>query len=1180
MLIVRKASVGVLFTTLVFALLILPSAPAAFGQGITTGTIAGTVVDPSGAVLPNATVTATSNSQGTTRQVTSGADGNFALYSVPIGSYTVTVSAQSFSTTTVNNVQVNSGATTNLNMVKLALGTSSTQVEVNGSAAALLQTTDSQVTTTFNTQALENIPLNNGFDTITEVVPGIVSAHSAIFANFSGDSFSVNGQNGRFNNFEIDGQANNDNSVAGPQIFFGNQDAIQEIQVISNSYSAQYGRNAGAVVNYITKSGSNAFHGSGFEFYQGDMLASLTNFEKNPIFGYCAPGQSPSSGCAQPVVPRYVENRYGGTIGGPIFKDKLFFFGSTYWDKLLTGVVPSQSTPLLTPTPAGISDLQAAFPGNSAVAGLAAYGPYGVTLGNPQPVGTPVIETVTGPGGATAQIPFAPVTRSIGTPYTDQEELGRLDWAPTARDHFFLRYFYQNDVTDGVAVSANPSLAAGTWVNVPGITHSVGADWTHVFSDHWVDQLRYSFQESKVYFEGGSDPGCLSTSFTACTTEMLFVGSNLDASFGVDAAFPQGRTVKVTQVQNNATWSRGNHTILFGGEFDYQDSPNIFLPNYNGVYLYSTLSDFLQDNGALDLADGNPIIPFTEPDAAAYLQDDWKVTPTFTAHLGLRWEFFGQAVNELHNETVARESNPATAFFDTALPLSERTVPSVAQFYKNFQPRIGFAWNPDFDRRFVLRGGYSINANPAFNNIFILDAIATPVAIAQELPCAQNCQPASGNFTGAGVRATNLSRLARGGDPRFADQNYVPSNFRTPYVQTYTLAIEHQIGKAAVGSIRYVGTKTTDNFQSVNENPYLLPVAEAFPDIVSLSSLCSVATDPGYGRPNCDRANLAYVTNGGWANYNGLQLNLTSQNYRGLTGTLSYTYSRNIDNLTDVFSSSTGAGSSVQYSQNPLDPDAGERGVDGYDVPNLVGISFLYTFPKIANRNGLLSRVVNGFNLSGIYRFTSGQPFTAVQPLTLDGITGDTSFCDGVFNSSTVGPGNDTCRLALSNPKAPLNTVAYLNPYVSVDGVPTPGTPHYINYNSDYIDNNGNYNAGTPVDPSSSHWIINNQAYALSVNNPYPGVSRNTLRGQTFSDLDASIYKTTQVTERVAIQLSMSAYNALNQMYRNPPVVGVGSYSPTAPNFFLSNATQDSGINTSITTAGNRWVIIGGKVIF
>ena len=269
----------------------------ALSQGITTGTVQGVIADPSGAVISDATVELDSTTTGLKLSTHSTGDGTFKFFAVPIGVYKAVISASNFSKVTVDSVTVQSGATTNLNQVTLHIGATE-QVEVNGSAASLLETTDSQVTTTFDTHTIQNIPLNNGFDTVAEVIPGVVStggrAYGDNFSNNNGDNFSVNGQSGRYNNFEIDGQANNDNSIGGPDAFFGSQDAIQEIQVITNDYSAQYGRNAGAVVNYVTKSGGNTFHGSGFEFYQGQFLSSLTDFEESPNFGFCAPGQSPS----------------------------------------------------------------------------------------------------------------------------------------------------------------------------------------------------------------------------------------------------------------------------------------------------------------------------------------------------------------------------------------------------------------------------------------------------------------------------------------------------------------------------------------------------------------------------------------------------------------------------------------------------------------------------------------------------------------------------------------------------------------------------------------------------------------------------------------------------------------------------------------------------------------------
>ena len=1160
----------------------------ALGQGITTGTVQGTVADPSGAVIPSAQIQLQSDTSGLALSSRSGGDGSFRFLLVPIGIYKLIVSAQGFSNETVENVAVQAGATTNLNHVQLRIG-SAEQVVVNGSAAALLETSDSQVTTVFDTQTVQNLPLNNGFDTVAEVVPGVVSTggrtYGDNFSNDNGDNFSVNGQNGRYNNFEIDGQSNNDNSIGGPDAFFGSQDAIQEIQVITNDYSAQYGRNAGAVVNYVTKSGTNAFHGSGFEFYQGQFLSSLANFEKSPNFGFCAPGQSPSTGCLVPFLPRYVENRWGGTLGGPILKNKLFFFGSTYWDHVRVGATPAASLPDLTPDPNGLKELQAAFPNNPGVEALTGFGPYAVAQGNPQPIASTVTtETVTGPGGNAATIEVAAVQRTIPSILNDQEELGRVDWQPTSKDHLFVRYFYQPGLSTGVGGSYLGAIAAGDFVSVPSTTHSVGADWTRSFSVHFVDQLRYSFQEAKIYFQGGAYPNCVATDFGACPAEINYIGGNNDLNFGGDVLFPQGRTIKITQVQNNATWTRGSHSLVFGGEFDYQNSPNAGLFFYNGEANFGTLSNLMQNGpGGFGtaysiLANGNPVVPFTEPDVAAYLQDDWKAFPSLTLHLGVRWEFFSQAVNKLHDETVARESNPSTAIWPSSLPLSVRTTVLANQIYTNFEPRIGLAWNPNFDRKLVVRAGYAINANPAFDNMFELEAGGAPVVNTGAILCGNGgCLPSSGSILSTSFRATNLPSLPTG-DPRQDDQTTFPTSFRTPYVQTYTFAVDHQVGNAVVGEVRYVGSKTTDDFQSIDANPFLLPVAAAFPGVVAPSSLCSDTTATGYGRPNCSNSNVAEITNGGWANYNGLQLNLTTRNFHGLSSTVSYTWSKSMNNATDAFRSTGSGGSTIAYAQNPLNTDSAERGVSGNDFTNVTGIAFTYDVPELVHRKDAFSKAANGFMLSGVYRFTSGQVYTPYQPLDLDHNNGDTSFCDNVFNSSSVGPELDTCRLVLSNSKAPVNSVAYLNPYTGpqdpVTGAPTLGMPVYIVYGSDAYDATGVYSPGTPIDPASAHWIINNQAYALAAGSPYPGSSRSLLRGPVFSELDATITKTTKVTEKVSIQLSLAAYNALNQKYLGPGNPNVSSAA------FASNIFNSSGTSTPGNSSGNRFLILGGKVVF
>jgi hypothetical protein len=1175
----RYLAVGVV----VLAMLLLSARGIA--QGITTGTILGTVVDPAGAVVPNAEITATGTANGINLKTVSQGDGEFSLRAVPIGTYTLAVSATGFSPMTVGSVSVVSGVATDLKQVALRIGATE-QVEINASQAALLNPTDSQVTTTFTAQTLEDAPLNNGFDTVTEVIPGVVSTHADGFSNTNGDNFSVNGQSGRFNNFEFDGQSNNDNTIGGPQIFFGNQDAIAEIEVITNDYGAQYGRNSGAVVNYITKSGTNKFHGSGFDYYQGQFLSSFENQQKNPLFGFCPPGVSSSTGCSVPVLPRSVENRYGGTLGGPILKDKLFFFGSTFWDRQHNGAAPSTDT-ALTPTPAGVQQLAAALPGNPGVAALQAYGPYAIPVGNPAPVGAVTNETVTGPGGVTvANVPFAFVQRLVASPSNDQEHLGRLDWQPTVKDHLFLRYFYQNTIAE----AADGDIAAGGYVNSTDTINTVGADWSHVFSTNWVDQLRYSYQESKGAFDGGGYPTCTITNSSSCPASIT-INSGFD-SFGLNTDFPQGRIVKVTQVQDNATWTHGAQTILFGGEVDYQNTPIVGLFNYGGTFTFNDFNNFIQDAPApaqpasdaeLALADGDFTTKYKETDIAVYLQDDWKIAPNFTAHLGLRWEYFGPSSNVLHDQSVARESNPLTAFWSSLLPLADRTVPAVQQYYRGFEPRIGLSWNPSFDSKLVVKAGYAINENPSFYNISLLVGDGAPFTNAGVIACTgMNCLPSSGGVNFASVRALNLPFLPRGNDPRVRDQETVPTNLRPPYTQTYTLAFDYEIGRAAVAEIRYVGSLTEKNFRSDDANPYLLPVQAAFPAYAPLT-LCTDTTQAGYGRPNCAYGNVAEIDNGGWSNYNGLQMNLTTRSLHGATGTVSYTYSKGMDNATDAFRSTGSGGSSIAYPQNPLESDAAERGISGNSFKRVLGVQLSYELPKLIKGNGLIGRVTSGLTLSGFYRFSTGQPYTPYQPIGLDAYTPDVSYCDGALNSSSVGVGVDTCRLVVSNRRAPLTTVAYLNPYTGpvVGGSVTTGTPAYVAYGSDSgtFDANGNlttYSPGTPIDPASAHWIINNQAYANAVSNPYPGQERNTQFGDNFSDLDATVIKTFAVTEGVKVQLSMTAYNALNQMYRGSPQ----GFVANGTIFGSYDYSSGSNIPGNTIPSGTRFVLLGCELRF
>ena len=1167
---------------------------SAYSQGITTGSISGTVADATGAVIPGATATATATATNNQKIATAGKDGAFSFKDLPIGTYSVVITANGFSTITLNNVQVSSAKDQGLGVEQLTTGGTSSTVEVSA-AANILETSQAQVTTTFDSQQLTSLPTAGGFDSLALLIPGVVDARADSFSNTNGAGFSVNGERARANNFEIDGQTNNDTTISGPQIFFGNDEALAEVQVITNSFSAQYGRNAGSVVNYITKSGTNQIHGSAIYKYSGDFTSSLSQgISKGPQFGYCAPGQTPAANaCTTPVVPRYVDNYYGGTLGGPIIKDKLFAFGSTYWSQFHEYGALDTSSGELFPTQAGLATLATTFPGNPGVAVLQAVSPYSVATGSPRQIGAAVNEAVT-VNGTTAQIPFAQFGRQLPSVTSDQEDLGRIDWQATPKDRFFIRYMYQSNPTSPYNDPA--IIPNGGFATVTDVTHSVGADETHTFGPHWVNQLRYSFQQSTLAFNIGGFANCTIASFTDCPSSIsafALPDGSIFSGTGVSADFPQGRVVKVGQLQDNASWSVGKHQITFGGEFDATHAPNVFLPNSSGSYNFDTLDDFLAGGCAnscyVNVTKGNPTIAFAEYDAAVFLQDDWKISPSLTLNLGLRWEFYGEPLNGIHNQDVAQQtgSNP---IWSNALPLSETTAAHINNYYKNFEPRLGFAWNPEANKKLVVRGAYAINVDPQYQNIVDNVAQAAPAVIAGAVTCnagTNNCFPAGG-ATYLTAQQSIATQLPSGGNPGLDAEQTAPSNFRFPIGQTYTLGVQYQIRNSAVLEVRYVGNHTSRQFQALDANPYLAPVAAAFPNLVNPASLCSAANstlaggaDIGY--LHCGQTAVDQVANTAFSNYQSLQTNLTTQNFHGLTGTVAYTYSHNIDNSSEVYSTGAG-GNTVSFAQNPLDPNYGERANSSLDFPNVASLGLVYAFPKLHSGHGLLSRATDGWQANAIYSFTSGQTYTDYQgevnglPAANTGtatVPGDIrtqqSYGDIPFENAFLGL--DVERPILSNPKAPQGTLGMYTD-TTIGGTATNpifSAPVLVDAAS-----------GTPVTSSQVRWIVNNQLAANMLGNPYPGAARHLLRGDTTNNVDLSMIKDTNITERVTFRLEVDAFDILNRAFYSSPGNNVADYASSAGSYFNNfyESTASGTQNLSAPGTGTRNLLFSGKIRF
>jgi outer membrane receptor protein involved in Fe transport len=1168
-------------------------------QGIITGSITGTVQDPSGAIVANAAVTATNLASGTAIKTVTNAKGDFTIPAASIGEYKVEILLSGFEPLSLNNVQVTAGSATGLGVEKLKLGTTAETVDVSTSQN-LLETSQSQLTTTFDTQAITDLPTGGRLDALALLIPGVVRTLGNNFANTNGTGLSSNGLRGRSNNFEIDGQSNNDNSVSGPQFFFRNEDALGQVQVITNNFGAQYGRNAGEVINYITKSGTNRFHGTAFETYFGSWGSSLLPSQKDPLFGFCAPGQT--TGCTTPVVPRVTANEFGGSVGGPVFiphlfdgKDKVFFFGSILERLVTNGASPSISS-TLTPTPNGLKQLAAEFPNNPFVISLTNQGPYSVAAGNPTPVASTTTNVAvcavaagTCPTGTTTTAEFSTIQRFLPSKSSDREIVSRLDYQFTPKDRLFIRYMYQNAPTK---VSGG-TVSTGNYYDTTDIVHSIGSDITHTFSAHWVNQLRYSFQQSTLTFGAGGYPTCTDSAISTCASSVGIVGY---AGYGPASNIPQGRVVKVNQVQDNVNWTIGAHQITFGGEFDYQNSPNTFLPSTSGAFTFNGFNYGLAGTATLSLANGKPNIPFKEPDYAAYFQDDWKVNPELTLNLGLRWEFFKQGINVLNQISTANQTGPNPIWL-TSLPQSLTTFPFIPNNYKNFEPRIGFAYSPARDKNLVIRGGYAINFDPAFYNIFLNSYTSAPVVNTGIISCDGvniTCLPSGGTINSL-IHVQDDKYNPTGVNPGTKVQGLVGPNFSNPYVENYTLGVQHTVGRFAVAELRYVGNHAVKQFQSVNASPSVnapppasvlnsssyigyQTLAQAFPAMFPASSYCTTTGAVGIGHTDCNRIYAYSRLNTSFSIYNAAQLKVDIREYRGLSGTVSYTFSRTIDNASEIFSTGGGA-NTLAYAQNPFNVNTPERGLSGDSYPNVTALGLTYKLPFFKEQHGIVGRVLGGFQFNTIYTFNSGQPYTPEQstlaaPNTAakakiaaangGANTGQaySSFGDYYFNTGVVGA--DTSRPILANPNGRQGSV-------SINGGPGVG----------YLD----FATGASVSRTTNKWLINNQYEAEALGNPFPGVGRNTLVGNTVNELDMSAFKTVRISEGVSMQLRLLVYNVPNRLYlgtpdavindSNPAVRGAANYS-SFENYLANGGT----IVGSPFGKGNRNIQIGGKIIF
>jgi hypothetical protein len=1094
---------------------------AAWGQ-ITTGSLSGTVTDPAGAVVVSAAVKVTNQATGVSVSLVTNEAGVFrAAFLIP-GTYTVVIQAAGFRTFETTGVVVELAHEPVVNAT-LQIGAVGETVQVEGSAP-LLVTDTSQLSTDVASERVVTLPgIQGGMDKMALTSPGVVMGFGNI--NSNGLVFSANGQRARSNNFLLDGQDNNDPTIAGPGYFFSNLEAVGEFQVITNQYSAEYGRNAGAIVNIRVKSGTNAFHGVGTYFRRDDQnWTALDNYQK-------------ANGLKSP--PKYLDSILGGQFEGPILKNKLFFnvWTQREWIRQQASYIGNPSN--LAPTPAGLQELQGYFPSSLTLQNYIKYGAWSIPLGNPTIVpNSTVMQNITTPAGQTISVPFASVERFVPTPSDNWDSGAHVDYHLSDKMQLTGKFYDQINNTPYSASNGQ----AGYFIGVPSHSKQVGGSFVWTATPTLVNEFRFSFIKSEFDDFGGNTYG-----FDNLTQNIANVGITGYLGYGLAYNLPQYRLVNSYQYQDNLSKQWGRHALKMGLQMIDDNTPLGFLPNVDGVYTFNSFQQYLNNTpSSFSGAAGIPTEAPHELDQAYYIQDDFRFRPNLTFNLGLRYEYSGQPINLLNQETIARESNPQTAIWNTALPVADRTYPSLGTPSKNFAPRIGLAWTPAKTAGFlgrllgqnatVIRAGYSIAYDPAFYNLFLNAATAAPVVFAYTLT--GSFPPMPSNITGANLQT--LYAPPPGVDPRTLNQTRFAANFLNPYSSSYTLGIQRSIGSRMGLEIRYVGTEGVHLFATRDGNPYIagfanngfsnvLPAGVA-PGVNPACAACNGRLNPNFGV-------IRLRDNSGHSNYNGLQTAYTIRNLANqLTMSAAFTWSKTMDNISEVYSFLSSG--SVVLGQDPFNTGSGERGLSNNNVPQALTVTADWTMPWLRGTSRWYNRVAGGWTIGVFEIFQTGRPMTLVQNSVSVNPLEDSA------DDSFVGGGN-SMRPFLANPSAPLNSVGeFLNG--SLVNLAKPSQT---------------------VSLSSVHWIYNTLAADQFFGTPF-GVGRNTLTGPSLQQLNLSIYKDFAIREKLRLELRGEATNALNHV--NYPL----------PNLYVDVGTATTFLNPTYGEAQPRVIRLGAKIIF
>jgi hypothetical protein len=1050
-----------------------------FGQA-TDSNIVGIVKDASGAAVPSAQVTATNNDTAVGYKTVSNGTGEYRLNNVPVGTYTIAASATGFAPARTSSVQLELNRTASVNLT-LQVASAVTTVEVTEAPAAL-DTNTSQLQATYGADQARDLPtagvskLVNGAGIYNISLTGAGVAFAGGIGYGSGPS--VAGQRTDNNTFAIDGVNNDDHDVTGPLVYISNE-SVSQFSVLQNQFSPEFGGTSGGVFNVIVKSGTNAFHGSVFEYFQNRDLNAVDNSEV--LQGIRS-------------NPRFDNNRLGATIGGPIRKDKLFFFANYEYNPLGQASQPGQT--VYAPTSAGISLLNGMS--NLSKTNLGVFEKYVPVA----PVADPTNPiTVNG-----VNIPNGPL--SFASPNFDNSYnlLGSVDWNISDRDQVRGRYI--NNKTTGIDVNAALPVFYGP---EPVFNNFGSISEFHNFSPSLENEFRASFSRHNALIPPGSAtfPGL--NAFPNIAIDEL--GS---LQIGPDPNSPGGGIQNLLQTQDNLTKTIGRHTFKAGYSFTDVILSSYFVQRVRGDYDYATLETFLldrqPDGGATSGVTGERSFGATGgvPEGflqhSAFINDDFRVRPNLTLNLGLRYEYVTVPVGSRAQSYSALADVPGVISFNT---------PKVST--NDWAPRVGFAWSPGTKSAWSVRGGIgrsfslpyanlSTNANPPYYQTTQDVNTANPV----------NNFLANGGLTGAGAGVPTTVAGARA-----AVASYTFDQGR-PYALTGTLGVQRLLGKDYTVEARYVYTKgvhlyvqertdiaspvsATLNIPTYFSTPSATQLAG---DTTTLGALRKTVVPGGTSSfPFNDLAiygfqqNITAYAPLGNSRYNGLALQMTKRYSKNFSYILAYTWSHAQDDSTATVNSTDFTPRRGQDFQN-LRADWSDSALDHRQRFTFTPV---YDVRFFKDGNWILKNVVSNWSLNGTYTYQTGELAT-VQ-----------SGVDSNLNNDTAGD------RAIVNPAGANNVGSGVTPLNAAGKVVPAGDPGIVAY----VANN----------PGARYVVAGLGALA--------NAGRNTLQMPPVNNVDLSLLKRVGITERLRFEIGLQAFNVFNHAQYTGSWVNDVSPNPT-----------------------------------